>query len=469
MAHDDNPPAPPAPPADEPREPGEVPPFLDRMRAAVTDLPPLGLRDQGHLIVHLLRWVALGAASGAMAGVSSWALLEALVWATRTFAEQPWLLFLLPAAGFVMGFVYFRFAGRAAAGNNVILDEIHTASGWVPRRMAPLIFVATVATHLFGGSAGREGTAIQMSGSLTDWLSRTVRLNPADRRILLIASISGGFGAMFGVPLAGAVFGLEVQSVGRVRYEALVPALAASIVGDQVVRALGYHHEVTPQLTPTVDAALLLKVAAAALLFALAGVVFIELTHAIKRLLAAALPWPPLRPVVGGLVIVALALLFGRGELGLSLPVAAEALSGQDVGFSVFALKILFTAVTLGSGFQGGEVTPLFIVGATLGAALAPVFGVPVAVLAAVGFVAVFAGAANTPLACTIMGVELFGSGMVVPIAVGCVVAYVFSSHRSIYGRQRLGEGKGGLAIVEGSAIESHRPGRRDDRPEPGD
>jgi H+/Cl- antiporter ClcA len=284
-----------------------------------------------------------------------------------------------------------------------------------------------------------------MTGSLTDWFSRTIRLPPNDRRILLIAALSGGFGAVFGVPLAGAVFGLEVQAVGRLRYDALVPALTASIVGNQVALALGIHHELNPQLTIDVDPLLLVKVAAAAIAFAAAGVLFIELTHAIKVLIGAAIPWPPARPVLGGLVIIGLALLVGNQDyLGLSLPVAAHAIEGQSVGFDVFLLKIVFTSITLGTGFQGGEVTPLFVVGASLGAALGPVLGVPVEIMAAIGYVAVFAGASNTPLACTIMGVELFGSHLVVPIAVACVVSFVFSSHRSIYSRQRVAVRKDG-------------------------
>jgi H+/Cl- antiporter ClcA len=426
------------------RDPDVEPPrkvvWHARLRDAWRDLPPFGLEDQARRVLHLLRWVALGSIIGVLAGASSWALLKALVWTTSTRLENPWLLFLLPLAGLVVGVIYHRLAGRAADGTNLLLDEIHTPQSWVPRRTAGLIFVATVVTHLFGGSAGREGTAVQMSGSLTDWFARLARINAGDRRTMLIAALSGGFGAMFGVPLAGTVFGLEVQSVGRMRYEALLPALVASVVGDQVVRALGGTHDVTPHLSPTVDAELLAKVALAGLAFALAGIVFIDLTHAVKRTVGALITWPPARPIFGGVVVVGLALLVGRDYLGLSLPLAADALSGHDIGIEVFALKIVFTAVTLGSGFQGGEVTPLFIIGATLGGALAHALGVPVEVLAAVGYVAVFAGAANTPLTCTIMGIELFGTGMVVPLAVGCVVSYIFSSHRSIYRGQRTGD-----------------------------
>lgn len=437
--------------------------LVSRVRTAILGLPRLDVREQGRLVVHLVRWVALGGVIGVLAGVSSWALLKTLEWATQTRLDNPWLLFLLPVAGGVVGFGYFRLAGRSIAGNNLLLDEIHTPTEWIPRRMAFLIYGATVVTQLFGGSAGREGTALQMSGSLTDWFSDLIGLDDRDRRVMLIAALSGGFGAMFGVPLAGCVFGLEVQSVGRVRYEALVPAMAASIVGDQVVRALGGTHEHIAPLTPNVDAALILKVIVAGVAFSLAGALFIELTHAISTVMGAAIKWPPARPVLGGLVIIAMALLFGRQYLGLSLPLASDALAGHDVGFEVFLLKLLFTSVTLGTGFQGGEVTPLFAIGATLGAALAHVLGVPVEVLAAVGYVAVFAGAANTPLACTIMGVELFGAGMIVPVAVGCVVSYVLSAHRSIYGSQRIGVPKGMTEIDDDVTIRQHRSRRPKD------
>jgi H+/Cl- antiporter ClcA len=434
----------------EPPDPQTRSTVFGRVRAAAASLPRPRPTEHLQLALHLLRWVGLGAVVGVLAGTSAWALLNALSWATEVRLANPWLLFLLPVAGFVVGFAYYRWAGTAVAGNNLLLDEIHDPQAWVPRRMAPLIYVATVVTQIFGGSAGREGTGLQMAGSLTDWFSRTIRLPTSERRILLIAALAGGFGAIFGVPLAGAVFGLEVQSVGRLRYDALVPALAASVVGNQVTLALGIEHEITPQLAIDVDPALLLKVALAGLAFAAAGALFIELTHAIEVLVGAAIPWPPARPILGGFVIIGLALAVGNQDyLGLSLPLATHAIEGHSVGFEVFLLKIAFTSLTLGTGFQGGEVTPLFVVGATLGAALGTVLGVPVEVMAAIGYVAVFAGASNTPLACTIMGVELFGTHLVVPIAVACVISFVFSSHRSIYRRQRISIRKDGT--IEGA------------------
>lgn len=401
-------------------------------------------------MVDLLRWLVLGGVVGVLAGASSAAFLDLLASATRVRISHGWLLYLLPLAGLAVGATYHYLGGRSRGGNSLIIDEIHEPTAWVPRRMAPLVFGGTIVTHLFGGSAGREGTAIQMSGSLTDAFSRLVRLRPSDRRLLLIAALGGGFGAVFGVPIAGAVFALEVQAVGRLRYDALVPSLTASVVGDLVVRALGVKHiELPPLVDVHITAELALKVAVAGLAFGLASIAFIELTHAVQGVLRRSVGWMPLRPVVGAMVVIVLVWSVGsRDYLGLSLALITKATAGGvGVASAAFALKILFTAVTLGAGFQGGEVTPLFVVGATLGVTMARLLDVPVGVMAAVGFVAVFAGATNTPLACTIMGVELFGASAVMLFAIACVVSYIFSAHRGIYSSQRIADPKAaGLA-----------------------
>lgn len=334
-------------------------------------------------------------------------------------------------------------------------------AGWVPRRLAPLVLLGTWVTHLLGGSAGREGTAIQMPGSLSDGFARAARLPGEDRRLVLIAAVSGGFSAVFSVPLAGAVFGLEVQSIGRIRYDAIVPALTASVVGFVSMHAIGLPHDVTPAVTlPAVELSLLLagKVALAALVFGLVSVLFSELTDGLKRAFAVLVGGPPLRPFAGGVLVVGLTLLVGsRDYLGLSLGLIDTALTGAPLLWYAFALKLLFTAVTLGAGFQGGEVTPLFVIGATLGATLAGPLDAPVELLAAVGFVAVFAAATNTPLACTIMGLELFGTGALPYLAIGCVVAYVFSSHRGIYSAQRVDTPKGADPPPRGVAARAGR------------
>ena len=237
-----------------------------RAYAAMRGLIRFDVGEHGRLVLHLLKWIVLGAVVGVLAGVSSAAFLETLEWATKTFVAHTWLLLILPLAGFAVGLAYRYGGGKSGHGNNLIIDEIHEPTAWIPRQMAPLVYGGTVLTHLFGGSAGREGTAIQMSGGLTDWFSRVAHIAPKDRRLLLIAAMAGGFGAVFGVPIAGCVFGLEVQAVGRIRYDAIVPALTASVVGDLVVRALGVHHTPLPAIASvTLTPLLLAKVILAGL------------------------------------------------------------------------------------------------------------------------------------------------------------------------------------------------------------
>ncbi|HQV56419.1 MAG TPA: chloride channel protein, partial [Ilumatobacteraceae bacterium] len=359
----------------------------------------------------------------------------------RTRLEHGWLLYVLPVGGLLTGLTYQLIGGRSAGGNSLIIDEIHQPSAWVPRRMAPLVFAGSTVTHLLGGSAGREGAAIQMSGSLTDALSRLLGLDRQDRRLMLIAAIGGGFGAVFGVPLAGCVFALEVQAIGRMRYDALVGALSASVVGDLVVRALGVAHTALPELGQIqMTWWLAIRVAIAGVAFAAASVVFVEAVHAVRRAFDR-VSWPPLRAVIGGAAVIGLVAMVGnRDYLGLSIPLIVKAAAGGTgvVGIA-FALKLLFTAVTIGAGFQGGEVTPLFVIGATLGVTMGRLLDVPIPLMAAIGLVAVFAAAANTPLACTVMGAELFGGHGVALFAIGCVTSYAFSTHRSIYSTQRIG------------------------------
>jgi len=420
------------------------------------------LREQFALLSSLLKWSVLGIAVGTLSGAASAAFLVGLYWATATREGTPWLLWLLPVAGALIGWVYSRFGKDVEGGNNLLLERIHEANGDVSWRMGPLIALSTIGTHLFGGSAGREGTAVQMGGSLADYLARPLGLSREDRRILLMSGISGGFGSVFGTPLAGTVFGLEVLSVGRIRYEALVPCFVASTVGDLVCRWLGVgHHLYRVDVVPHVTPGLLLWVAASGLCFGMASLVFAELTHGIQKLAKSLFKRPWLRPFVGGLLVIGLTHLVGtRDYLGLSLPLIERSFTPGGVVAWAFAVKILFTAVTLGTGFKGGEVTPLFVIGSTLGYAFARLSGQPTAVFAALGFVAVFAGAANTPLACVLMGIELFGAGLAVPLMLACIVSYIASGHRGIYLSQQVDTPKATSVVVPfGTALRDAHAG----------
>ena len=393
---------------------------------------------------HVARWVALAVVVGVLSGLLSAAFLESLDWATNTRNSNNWLVFTLPVAGLIVGGLYHYVGRGLERGTNLIIDQIHSHSQWVPFRLTPLIFGASVISHVAGGSTGREGAALQFAAGVTDPISKKLKLPPADRSLMLITAIAGGFGSVFGVPVTGAVFALEVQRVGRVRYDALVPAFVASFIGDAVVRGLGVHHTHYP-LFPSVNWnwATGGRVAAFGLIAGLVALLFVQLTHTVKKISAKYISWYPARPLVGGIILAVLVLACGwRDYQGLSIPLALEAMNGSAAG--QWGTKLLLTSLTIGSGFVGGEFIPLFVIGALAGASYAHIIGANVALFAMVGALAVLAGATNAPLACTLLGIELFGGNGIVLFAVACAAAYATSGHTGIYHAQPVSAHKSG-------------------------
>ncbi len=386
------------------------------------------------------QWLTLGAVVGVLCGAASALFLWLLQRATDYRSGHEPIVYGLPIAGLLVGLVYERIGTKIAGGNNLIIDTIHDDGPRLPLRMAPMVLIGTVLTHLFGGSAGREGTAVQMGASLADAVLHRIRLTGPLRRHLLAAGVAGGFGSVFGTPIAGALFGLEFVVLGRIEYEALLPALTASVIGDLTTRALGIQHSLYPSPAALPLSALLLgKWLLFALALSLATRAFVELTHFLKQQAALRVPRLPLRMFLGGLVVIALWRLVGTSDyLGLGVPMILRSFSDPSLPVYAFALKILFTAVTLGAGFQGGEVTPLFFVGASLGNVLARQLGLPLELGAGVGLAAVFAAAANTPLALSVMAVELLGGAFFPHAAIVCVMCYLLTGQRGIYSAQRV-------------------------------
>ena len=417
-------------------------------------------QQQINIAKQLLRWTVIIFPVSISIGLLVAFFLWLLDIATAMRWQHLWLIFLLPLAGILIAWLYNAFGKKSHAGNNLIIDEIHQPGGGVPAQMTPLILFTTVLTHLFGGSAGREGTAVQMGGSVASQFAGWFKLSVPDKQILLMCGMSAGFAAVFGTPVAGAIFALEVLYIGRIKYDALIPCLIAGIIAHIACVSCGIKHtQYTIAYTSSSDSffphisfdlILLLKVIVAGVLFGFASFFFAQLSHFIKNKSIQLIKIKWLIPVTGAVLIVGLSYLLGTFDylgLGVTNPNAEgisilSAFHTGGAGYFSWFWKLVLTAITLGMGFKGGEVTPLFFIGVTLGNVLAVMSGAPVDLLAGLGFIAVFAGATNTPLACTLMGIELFGSENIIYYAVACFTAYYFSGHSGIYNSQRVAVSK---------------------------
>ncbi|TWR24868.1 voltage-gated chloride channel family protein [Mucilaginibacter achroorhodeus] len=414
------------------------------------------ISKQLNLLSYLVRWTLISIPLAVAVGSAVAFFLWLLSWATHFRFGHSWLLYLLPLAAIAIHLLYKWYGKSAERGNNLIIDEIHQPGAGVPKRMAPLILITTVITHLFGGSAGREGTAVQIGGSLANLFGSWFKVSEADKKLVLTAGVAAGFGAVFGTPLTGTIFALEVIAIGRIQYNALLPCLIAALVGDVTVSAWGVHH--TQYHIDVVNAGsdlygkhlplsfmLLGKVILSSAMFGLVSMAFAKGVHLVKNTALKLVKINWLIPALGGVIIIALTFALGKPDyLGLGVeaeyPGAVTIVSAFKHGGAdalSWLWKLIYTSITLGTGFKGGEVTPLFYIGATLGNTLADILNAPVSLFAALGFIAVFAGATNTPLACTLMGIELFGGEYAIFFAVSCFTAYFFSGEQGIYSAQR--------------------------------
>ena len=429
---------------------------MKKIKNLIADLLTL-VMPQYAILKHLIRWTVLilpiAIVIGSVVAFFLWLLTAAI----HFRFNHEWLLFLLPLGGLLIHFVYQSAGKSSEKGNDLIIEQIHQEGGEVPKRMAPIILATTVITHLFGGSAGREGTAVQIGGSIASLFGRWFNAKGPDMRMILTAGVAAGFGAVFGTPLAGTVFAMEVLTIGRIQYGALLPALIAAVVADVTVAAwqvdhIHYHIDQLSKASYFIadffgrDLLLLGKIILASAAFGLVSFLFAKMVHEIKAVGLKLFKRQWMIPVVGGIIIILLTFLIGKPDY-LSLGVDAEYrgavtipsafLQGGSATWS-WLWKTIYTALTLGTGFKGGEVTPLFYIGATLGNTLANILNAPISLFAALGFVAVFAGATNTPLASTFMGIELFGGEHALLFGIACFTAYFFSGHSGIYGAQRI-------------------------------
>ncbi len=389
----------------------------------------------------MFRRVSLSVLIGILSGTAAAVFLIALEWATQTRNDNKYLIWALPLAGLAIGVIYHYFGNASARGHNLILEEIHNPKKILPIQMAPFVLGGTVLTHLFGGSAGREGTAVQMGASLSDQLARFFKIEMDERKCLLMAGAGAGFGAAIGTPWAGAAFGMEVIQIGKIKWSAWLECLVASFVAYYTSVFLQAPHSQFPKIhIDSFEIQAWLWIALAGIVFGLAARAFSFVTHGIEKLNSRFIKYPPLRPFIAGLVLVILYYLEGTYRyVGLGIPVINDAFQTQpllETSWKDPAFKTFFTALTVGSGFKGGEFVPLVFIGATLGSALTLVLPVSLKTLVAVGFAAVFAGAANAPIACSLMAIEIFGMDIAPYAAIGCFMSYFCSGHKGIYTSQ---------------------------------
>lgn len=391
-----------------------------------------------------VKWLLLGTTIGLIVGFAASCFGLALGAVNGWRGELPLLKLGLPVGGLVIVFLYRFFKNHSDKGTNTVVASLHSSVD-IPGKMAPLIFVSTTITHLFGGSAGREGAALQLGGSIANFLGKRMRLGDDDRKMVIMCGMSAGFSALFGTPMAATVFSMEVVRVGFMHYGGFVPCVVAAFMGNFVADWFRLPPEVfpvvaVPELTPVSFVQILLF----AVVTALVSILFCVTLHEAEHLYEKHLKNPYLRIAAGGTVIVALTFVLGTDlYLGSGMGIIEEILHhGHSVEWYTFLLKLLFTALTIGAGFKGGEIVPSFTVGAAFGCCMAGIVGLPMELVSACGMVGVFCGATNSPVTALLISFELFGFAGMPYFLITVAVTYMLSGYHSLYREQRFSDSK---------------------------
>jgi len=389
-------------------------------------------------ITSWLKWITIYILIGGIVGTATAFFLQTLDDVTLFREEHVWIIYFLPIAGLVIGLLYYYYGTAANKGNNLLIETHHSLENGetpkpVPFKMAPLVLFSTLLTHIAGGSAGREGTAVQMGGAIADQFTGIFKLDAADRKTILIIGISSGFAAVFGTPLAGAIFALEILNIKKVKINQVFASFFVAYVAHYSCLAWQVKHTVYNIPTiPTISVTTLLWAIAAGIIFGLTAFAFTSTGKLFENIFNK-IKFAPLRPFVGGIIIALFIVVFDSTKfIGLGIPSIQDAFINNAGQFD-FAIKLILTSLTLSAGFKGGEVTPLFFIGATLGNILIWFIPLPIALLAGMGFVAVFSGATNCVIASIVLGIELFGMQAGIYVGLASVAAYFTSGPNGIY------------------------------------
>ncbi len=389
-------------------------------------------------IITFFLWVVVAGITGLIGGFIGSLFHLSVEYATNFRIENDWIIFMLPLGGVLIICLYKIFKLGSNIGTNLVIDSIRT-DGKVPFSMSPLIFISTVITHLFGGSAGREGAALQLGGSIGSQVGKILHLDEKDMHLITLCGMSGVFSALFGTPLTATFFAMEVISVGIIYYSSFIPCIVSSIVAYKVSLLFGLEPvRFNINVIPNVSTENIIKVAILGALCALVSIIFCETLHKTNKFLSNVIKNDYLRIICGGLAIVALTFIVGcRDYNGAGMDIIANAINGQAKP-EAFILKIIFTAITISVGYKGGEIVPTFFIGATFGCVVGRLIGLDPRLGAAIGLVALFCGVVNTLITSVILSIELFGSGALILFAVACGVSYMLSGYFSLYSSQKI-------------------------------
>ena len=389
-------------------------------------------------IISFFKWTLIALVTGAIGGGIGAAFRYAISWVTDLRVENPWLCYLLPAGGVMIAFLYRVTKLSGHADTNLIINSVRSEEK-VPILLAPVIFLSTVITHLFGGSAGREGAALQLGGCIGSFIGRIVRLNEKDMPIALMCGMSGLFSALFGTPLTATVFAMEVISVGIIYYSAFLPCIVAALSAFSITTLCGLSPTTYPiDTVPALNVVNILTVGVLGVAAAILSILFCISLDQTHKLAVKYFRNEYLRTAVGGTAIALLTLLIGTRYNGIGGEVIAAAVTKGEALPYDFILKMLFTVITIGFGYKGGEIIPTFFIGATLGATLAPLLGLPASFGAAIGLIALFCAVVNCPIASLILSIELFGSRGLIFFAVALCVSYMLSGYYGLYSEQKI-------------------------------
>lgn len=403
------------------------------------------------LFISVIKWVFLASIIGMVVGFSTTVFLKALTWGTVFTHQQPFYFLLLPLAFFIST-VCTKYLAPDAEGHGTekVIEAVHKRSGKINATVVPVKLVATLFTLIFGGSAGKEGPCAQIGAGLSSVLADIFRFSDQERRKLVICGISAGFASVFGTPIAGAIFGVEVLFAGSIVYDVLLPSFVAGIMAHQVSSSLGISYFYHPiQFTYVFSEYLFIKVIIAGIFLGLCSLLLIEMLNIGKEMADKIKWWDPMKGILGGFLLILLTLIFSKQYLGLGLDTIELSLTGADIVWYAFFLKMVTTAITLSLGGSGGIITPIFFIGATAGTLFATVLGLDKPTFAAIGLVGLLAGAANTPIAASVMAVELFGPKIAPYAAMASIVSFLISGHRSVYPSQVLAIRKSSSVFVE--------------------